>query len=68
MYTLKVEKMSCCICIVRVSRAVQALDPHAKVKVRLKDRLVAVDSAEALGAVANALTTAGFPATQAEGA
>lgn len=63
MYTLKVEEMSCGGCAVRVTRAVQALDPQAKVEVLLKDRLLHVESAEAPGAVANAITAAGYPAS-----
>lgn len=65
MYTLKVEKMSCGGCAARVTRAVQAVDPRAKVEVLLKDRLVQVDSAEAPDAIAGAITSAGYPATQA---
>lgn len=64
MYTLKVEKMSCGGCAARVTRAVQALDPSAKVEVKLKDRLVHVESAEAANAIAGALTSAGYPASQ----
>ncbi|WP_371763412.1 heavy-metal-associated domain-containing protein [Massilia sp.] len=65
MYTLKVEKMSCGGCAARVTRAVQAVDPKAKVEVLLKDRLVQVESAEAPGAIAGAITSAGYPATPA---
>jgi copper chaperone len=64
MYTLKVEKMSCGGCAARVTRAVQALDPHAKVEVLFKDRLVRVESAEAPSAVADAVTAAGYPASE----
>jgi copper chaperone len=63
MYTLKVEKMSCGGCAARVTRAVQALDPNAKVEVLLRDRLVHVESAEAPNAIAGALTSAGYPAS-----
>jgi copper chaperone len=65
MYTLKVEKMSCGGCAARVTRAVQVVDPQAKVEVRLKDRLVQVESAETPDAIAGAITSAGYPATQA---
>lgn len=65
MYALKVEKMSCGGCAARVTRAVQALDPDAKVEVLLKDRLIHVQSAESADAIANAVTAAGYPASQA---
>jgi len=64
MYTLKVEKMSCGGCAARVTRAVQALDSNAKVDVLLKDRLVRVESAQALDVVVNAITSAGYPASK----
>jgi copper chaperone len=64
MYTLKVEKMSCGGCAARVTRAVQALDPNAKVEVLLKDHLVLVESEAAVGAITGALTSAGYPASQ----
>ena len=65
MYTLKVEKMSCGGCAARVTRAVQALDPDAKVEVLLKDRLVHVQSAETADAIADAVSAAGYPASRA---
>jgi len=65
MYTLKVEKMSCGGCAARVTHAVQALDSDAKVEVLLKERLVHVQSAEMVGAIADAVTAAGYPASQA---
>ena len=65
MYALKVEKMSCGGCAARVTRAVQALDPGAKVEVLLKDRLVHVESAKSADAIADAVSAAGYPASQA---
>jgi copper chaperone len=65
MYTLKVEKMSCGGCAARVTRAVQAVDPQARVDVLLKDRLVQVESAQAPDAIVGAITSAGYPASQA---
>jgi copper chaperone len=64
MYTLKVEKMSCGGCAARVTRAVQALDPNAKVEVLLKDGLVQVESAEAPDAIAGAIISAGYRASE----
>ncbi len=57
--------MSCGGCAARVTRAVQALDPEAKVEVVLKDSLVHVESTESADAVANAVSAAGYPATKA---
>jgi copper chaperone len=65
MYTFKVEKMSCGGCAARVTRAVQTLDPNAKVEVLLKDRLVHVQSVEAANEIAGAVTSAGYPASHA---
>lgn len=64
MYTPKVEKMSCGGCAARVTRAVKALNPDAKVEVLLKDRLVHAGSREAPAAVADAITNAGYPASE----
>ena len=64
MYTLKVEKMSCGGCAARVTRAVQAMDPQAHVEVVLKDSLVRVESAQPSDAIADAITSAGYPATR----
>jgi len=65
MHTLKVEKMSCGGCAARVTRAVQALDPEANVEVLLKDRLVRVESGQTADAIAEAVTAAGYLASQA---
>jgi copper chaperone len=64
MYTLKVEKMSCGGCAARVTRAVQAVDSDAKVEVLLKERLVHVESVQPRSTVVDAITAAGYPASQ----
>ena len=61
MFTFKVEKMSCGGCAARITRAVQALDPDAKVDVSLPERLVRVDSVRSGHAIAGAMTSAGYP-------
>lgn len=61
MYELKVDNMSCGGCAARVTRAVQALDPNAKVEVLLKDRLVHVESRASPEAVADTISSAGYP-------
>lgn len=63
MFTLKVEKMSCGGCAGRVTRAVQAADPGAVVEVSLNDKLVRVESTKAQHAIAEAITSAGYPAS-----
>jgi copper chaperone len=60
MYTLKVGKMSCGGCAGRVTRAVQAVDPQAKVEVLLKDRLVQMERAQAPDAIVGVITSAGY--------
>lgn len=65
MHMLSVDNMSCGGCAARVTRAVQALDPQAKVEVLLKDRLVRVESSETPDAIASAITSAGYPASPA---
>jgi copper chaperone len=57
--------MFCGGCAARVTRAIQTLDPVAKVEVLLKDSLVRVKSVESPEAIAGAITSAGYPATQA---
>ena len=66
MYILKVEKMTCGGCAARVTRAVQAVDPAAKVEVQLKEHLIRVESTGAVDAIASAVTSAGYPASLAE--
>lgn len=65
MYALKVEKMSCGGCAARVTRAVKAVDPDAIVEVLLKDRLVQVETEFSPETVADAITAAGYPASDA---
>ena len=64
MVTFKVEKMSCGGCAARITRAIQALDPGAKVDVSLPERLVRVESDRAVHAIVDALTSSGYPTSQ----
>lgn len=64
MYTFKVEKMSCGGCAARITRAIQALDPKAKVDVSLQERLVRVDSGKAVHVITDAVTSAGYPTSE----
>lgn len=65
MYTLHVEKMTCGHCVAAVTRAVQEVDPAAKVEVNLAAATVQVDGAGEPMAVARAIAEAGYPVTQA---
>lgn len=64
MYTFKVESMSCGGCGARIARAIQAVDPEAKVEVALRERLVHVRTRHAVRVVADALAAAGYPARE----
>ena len=64
MVTLKVENMSCGGCAARITRAIKALDPEADVDVSLRERLVRLGGDRAVQAIADALTRAGYPASQ----
>ncbi len=63
MATFKVEKMSCGGCVKHVTKAIQAIDAGAKIKVDLATGLVDV-SPEPINpqAIALAITQAGYPA------
>jgi len=61
MYQLEVGEMSCGHCVAAVTRAVQALDPSAKVDVDLAQRKVEVESRAALEQVSAAIEDAGYP-------
>jgi len=62
-----VEKMSCDHCVRRVTKAVNSLEPEAAVEVDLTTGAVTVTPAAAdPGAVAKAITEAGYPARVAK--
>lgn len=63
MIELNVEGMSCGHCADRVSKAIAAVDPAAKVDVDLGANLVRVTSAASPQVLAAAVTEAGYPAT-----
>jgi copper chaperone len=64
MVTFQVEKMSCGGCAARITRAIQVLDPRAKVDVSLHERLVRVDSDKSPQVIAEAMTSSGFSIRQ----
>lgn len=61
MYELQVDGMTCGGCVAGVKRAVQAVDTAAQVEVDLKNKLVRVQSEEAIDKVSAAIKGAGYP-------
>ena len=61
MYQLQVDNMSCGHCVGAVTKAVQAIDPAAKVEVDLASKTVKIDSASALAPLKSAIADAGYP-------
>jgi copper chaperone len=60
MVELKVEGMSCQHCVASVTKAVQALDQKASVKVELSNGHVSVDTSASREALAAAIEDAGY--------
>ena len=61
--TFKVEKIHCQSCAKRVTNAVLAVAPGAKVDVDVAGGRVSVEPANDPAAIASAITKAGYPAT-----
>jgi Cu+-exporting ATPase len=61
MYELTVEDMTCKHCVGRVTKAVQGIDPEAKVEIDLPTKKVTIDSGAALDRIAAAIDEAGYP-------
>jgi copper chaperone len=61
--TLDVKAMHCDACARRVTKAVEKAAPGAKVAVDLEGGRVTIDGAADAGAVAAAITAAGYPAS-----
>lgn len=63
MYRFKVSKMGCGGCVKSVTRAVQAIEPNARVEVDLGAKLVVVSEAGGPSdRIADAITAAGYAA------
>jgi copper chaperone len=60
MLELKVEGMSCGHCVQSVTKAVQGVDPAAKVDVDLTSQRVTIDSAAETSLVKAAIEEAGY--------
>ena len=60
MLELKVEGMSCGHCVAAVTKAVQSIDPAAKVDIDLQSQRVAVESGAKPAAITAAIEEAGY--------
>lgn len=60
MYQFKVEDMTCGHCVIRVTKAVKAVDSQAQVDVSLRDKRVNVLSSAAQDQIAEAIKDAGY--------
>lgn len=66
MYELRVDGMTCGGCVAGVKRAVQAIDAKAQVEVDLNNKMVRVQSEEAIDTVSAAIKEAGYPIISSE--
>jgi copper chaperone len=62
MYVFHIPGMNCGGCLRAVTRAVQALDPQARVEADLEARTVKVVSRHSEAALLSALSNGGYPA------
>jgi copper chaperone len=62
MYVFHIPGMNCGGCLRAVTRAVQALDPQARVEADLEARTVRVISTQSEASLLNALSNGGYPA------
>ena len=62
MYQLKVNNMTCGHCVNRITQAVKAVDPAAKLNANLEKKIVSIDSTHKLAEITVALAEAGYPA------
>ena len=62
MYQLKVNNMTCGHCVNRITQAVKAVDPAAKLDANLEKKIVSIDSTHKLAEITAALAEAGYPA------
>lgn len=60
MLELKVEGMSCGHCVAAVTKAVQSIDPAAKVDIDLQSQRVSVESGAKPAAITAAIEEAGY--------
>lgn len=61
---LRIENMTCGGCARSVTRAIQSVDPDAKIETNSAARTVKVETAASSAAVCQVLEAAGYPATR----
>lgn len=59
---LRIESMTCGSCAKSVTKAIQSVDPDAKVEINPAARLVKVDTSATSSALRKVLEEAGYPA------
>jgi copper chaperone len=64
MYTFKVPKMSCGGCANTITNALRQVDETAVIEINLADRVVRVDSQKSESALSEAMSNAGYPASE----
>lgn len=67
MIEMKTEGMTCGSCAARITRAVKAIDPEAKVQVDLRSQKVSIESTEDAKALSEAIEEAGYPVLSSTG-
>ncbi|SPB18989.1 heavy metal transport/detoxification protein [Caballeronia novacaledonica] len=60
MTEFEVQGMSCQHCVAAVTRSIQEIDPHARVRVDLERGKVAVESGQSTDALKEAIDEAGY--------
>ena len=62
----RIENMTCGHCVSTLSRAIQAIDPAAKVNAQLAEKILSVSSTVAADELQRAIEAAGYSAQQAD--
>lgn len=63
MIQLTVQNMACSACSDTITKAIQKVDPTAKVNADLKTKLVSIDTLASSAEIEQAITTAGYTVT-----
>jgi copper chaperone len=63
MIQLTVPDMTCGHCASTITRALKDADPHAKIEISVRDRLVRVETKLASGEIAHCIAEAGYTPT-----
>jgi len=65
MVRLKIEAMTCGGCAKSITKAIESVDPKAKIDVDIEGRLVTVDSTTNVNSLIEVIHEAGYEATMA---